>query len=124
MKVQFFDDPIRGPVSREDVRFNRIGLYLYEDRQRVAVGFDIAPFTERPNIEVSVINEEGTEVASLNVIEALQTNFNLTMHIKDHTESEIYEFEATLYYTSQDDGQRIIGDSLKKSLNITQIGEQ
>jgi hypothetical protein len=124
MKVQFFDDPTRGPISREDVRFNGIGLYLYEDRQRVAVGFDITPFTERPNIEVSVINEEGTEVASLIVIEALQPNFNLTMHIKDPTESEIYEVEANLYYTSQDDGQRISVDSLKKSLNITQIGEQ
>ncbi len=124
MKVQFFDDPTRGPVSREDVRFNGLGLYLYEDRQRVAVGFDITPFRERPNIEVIVRNEEGEEAASLYVIEAIQPNFNLTMHIKDHSESDQYEVEAILYYTSQENGQRIVVDRLKKTLDITQIGEQ
>lgn len=124
MKVQFFDNPTRGPVPREDVRFNRLGLYMYDDGQRVAVGFDVTPFRERPNIEVSLRNEEGKEAASLNVIEANQSNFNLTMHIRDDSASNQYEVKAILYYPSQDNGDRMVVDSVIKTLDVSQVGEQ
>ena len=124
MKVQFFDDPTRGPVPREDVRFKGLGLFLYEDRRRVAVGFDITPFRERPNIEVSLTNEEGGEVASLHVIEALEPNFNLTMHIRDQSTSDLCEVVAILYYTSLENGSRTVVDTLRRSLDTTKIGEQ
>lgn len=124
MKVQFFDDPTRGPVPREDVRFNSLGLYMYDDGQRVAVGFDVTPFRERPNIEVTLRNEEGKEAASLNVLEAIQPNFNLTMHIRDNSDSSRYEVEAILYYTSQDNGERMVVDSVIRTLDASQVGEQ
>lgn len=124
MKVQFFDDLTRGPVRREDVRFNRLGLYMYDDGQRVAVGFDVTPFRERPNIEVSLRNEEGKEVASLNVIEAIHSNFNLTMHIRDSSTSSQYEVEAILYYTSQNIGDRMVVDRVIRTLDVSQAGEQ
>ena len=124
MKVQFFDDPTRGPVPREDVRFRGLGLFLYEDRRRVAVGFDITPFRERPNIEVSLTNEEGGEVASLYVIEALEANFNLTMHIRGQSASDLCEVEAILYYTSLENGSRMVVDTLRRTLDTTKIGEQ
>jgi len=124
MKVQFFDDPTRGPVPREDVRFKGLGLFLYEDRRRVAVGFDITPFRERPNIEVSLTNEEGGEVASLHVIEALEANFNLTMHIRGQSTSDLCEVEANLYYTSLENGSRMVVDTLRRTLDTTKIGEQ
>jgi hypothetical protein len=124
MKVQFFDDPLQGPVPREDVRFNGLGLYMYDDRQRVAVGFDITPFRERPNIEVTLKDEEGSEVASLHVIEVLEPNFNLTMHIRDEAASNQCEVEAILYYTSQESGDRLVVDRVRKTLNRTEPGEQ
>ena len=124
MKVQFFDDPTRGPVPREDVRFKGLGLFLYEDRRRVAVGFDITPFRERPNIEVSVKDEEGREVASLHVIEALEPNFNLTMHIKGDSPPDLCEVEAILYYTSPENQSRMVVDTLKRTLDTAKIGEQ
>ena len=124
MKVHFFDDPDRGSVPREEVRFKGLGLYVYEDRQRVAVGFDITPFLERPNIEVTLRNEQGGEVASLHVIEAFEPNFNLTMHIKDAVIQEHYDMEAVLYYTSLEDGQRLVVDTLRRELDTTRIGQQ
>jgi hypothetical protein len=124
MKVQFFDDPTRGPVRKEDVRFNRLGLYMYDDGQRVAIGFDVTPFRERPNIEVSLRNEEGKEAASLNVIEAIKSNFNLTMHIRDNSASSQYEVEAILYYTSHNTGDRMVVDRVIKPLDVSQVGEQ
>lgn len=124
MKVQFFDNPSLGPVPREDVRFNRLGLYMYDDGQRVAVGFDVTPFRERPNIQVTLKNDEGEEAASLNVIEAIQSNFNLTMHIRGELVSDLYEVEAILYYTSQDNGGRMVVDRVSRTLDTTHAGEQ
>ena len=124
MRVQFFDDPTRGPVPREDVRFKGLGLYMYEDQLRVAVGFDITPFRERPNIDVSLRDDEGGEVASLHVIEALEPNFNLTMHFRDAAVSDVCEVEAVLYYTSQENGGRMVVDTIRKTLNRTKPGEQ
>lgn len=111
-------------MPREDVRFRGLGLFLYEDRRRVAVGFDIIPFRERPNIEVSLTNEEGGEVASLHVIEALEPNFNLTMHIKGQSASDLCVVEAILYYTSLENGSRMVVDTLRRTLDTTKIGEQ
>ena len=78
MRIQFYDDPAMGPRPREEVRFNQIGLYVYEDRKRVAVGFDITPFLERPSIQVAMLNEEGLEVSNMTVIEAMQARGNIT----------------------------------------------
>ena len=124
MKVQFYDEPNWGPASREEVRFRGLGLYLYEDRKRVAVGFDITPFQERPNIEVRLVDDEGGEAASLHVIEAMQPKFSLTMHIRDQSIRDTYDVNAVLYYTSHESGDRLIVDSLTKKLDTTQIGEQ
>jgi hypothetical protein len=124
MKVHFFEDPMRVPLPREDIRFNGLGLYMYEDNKRVAVGFDITPFQERPNIQVTVRDEDGLEAASLNVIETMHSNFNLTMHIRDAKATSLYEVEAILYYTALENGDRLIVDRLQRTLNVNIIGEQ
>jgi hypothetical protein len=123
MQIQFFDDPGRGPRSREDVRFNQLGLYVYEDGRRVAVGFDITPFLERPSIEVTVVNEAGQPAASLSVIEAMQPNFHLTLHLRDDNPTENYQMQAELYYMSAD-GDRMVVDSVTKGFNALAPGEQ
>jgi hypothetical protein len=129
MRIQFYDDPAMGPRPREEVRFNQIGLYVYEDRKRVAVGFDITPFLERPSIQVTMLNEEGLEVSNMTVIEAMQPNFNLTMHmqapaqIQDEKPSENYRIEARLYYRSGE-GERQVVDRKTRTFDPSKIGEQ
>ena len=136
MRIHFYDDPNEGPKAREDVRFNRLGLYMYPEDRQVAVGFDITPFLEKPSIEVTIINEVGIEAASLNVIEAMQPNFSLIMHLRDQAPTETYQVEAILYYPAIDDQEarnrfeasigrgRQIVDQVKKDLDATQEGEQ
>ena len=79
MRIEFFDNPLQGSRSRGEVRFNKLGIYVFDDRQRIAVGFDITPFRERPSIDVSIVNNTGAEEASLSIIEAMQSNFNLKL---------------------------------------------
>ena len=123
MQVQFYDNLEGGPRSREEVRFNRLGLYVYDDGRRVAVGFDLTPFMERPSILVQVRNAEGKEAASLSVIEAMQPNFNLTLHLRDDTRKDPYEVEAVLYYINEE-GDRQICDRHVRSFQVSIPGDQ
>ncbi len=123
MNIKFFDDPLQSPNSREDVRIKQLGLYLFEDRRRVAVGFDITPFLERPSIQVSIRDLQGKEVSSLHVIETLETNFSLTMHLRDPEPQDTYEVSATLYYATPDTDREDI-QTISKTLDATKPGEQ
>lgn len=123
MHVQFYDNLDGGPRSREEVRFNRLGLYVYEDSQRVAIGFDLTPFIERPSILVQVWNADGEEAASLSVIEAMQPNFNLTLHLRDDIRKDPYDVEAILYYVGEG-GDRVVVDRHVKSFRALMSGDQ
>ncbi|MDX1614599.1 MAG: hypothetical protein R3300_09835 [Candidatus Promineifilaceae bacterium] len=124
MEIHFFDDPQQGRLPREEVRFNQLGLYVYEDGRRVAVGFDITPFQERPSIDVAVRNEAGDIVGTLTVIEALQPNFHLTLHLRDEGAAENYELEAQLYYLEAEERRRLVVDRLSRTFDATQPGDQ
>lgn len=102
-QIQFFDDPEQmrsalSPQSREDVRINQIGLHLYADGRRVAVGFDLTPFLERPSLEVVVTNAVGEVAGRLSIIEALQPNFHLTLHLRDQQPASPYTVQVMAYY--------------------------
>lgn len=123
MNIQFFDDPLEGPKSREDVRIKQLGLFLYEDRRRVAVGFDITPFLERPSIEVTITGPSGNKAGSLHVIETLETNFTLTMHLRDKEPADAYRVQATVYYAAPD-SERMDVHTVKRTLDMSVVGEQ
>jgi hypothetical protein len=124
MEIQFFDDPGRSPRTRDDVRFNQLGLYVHPGGRQVAVGFDITPFLERPSIEVTITNERQQVAATLTVIEAMNPNFSITMHLRDREPTEAYEVDASLYYISLETGEKLVIDRLVKTLDVTQEGEQ
>lgn len=123
MRIHFYDDPNGGPKAREAIRFSRLGLYMYPEKRQVAVGFDITPFLEKPSIEVTITNELGERAAALTVIEAMQPNFSLIMHLRDQAATDIYQVEAILYYPSVEDGRQVV-HQIEKSLDATQEGEQ
>ena len=123
MQIQFFDDPLETPKSREDVRLNDLGLYVYADGRRVAVGFNLTPFLEKPCIEVRVVNERGEPAGWLNVIETIETNFSLTMHLRDKEPTQRYEVTAVVYYATPET-ERMDVHKLVKTFDATQVGEQ
>jgi hypothetical protein len=123
MRIEFFDNPLQESRSRGEVRFNRLGIYVFEDRQRIAVGFDITPFRERPSIDVSIVNNTGAEEASLSIIEAMQSNFNLTMHLREPVADHQYKIQALLYYRTAG-GDREVVDKLSRLFDLNEVGEQ
>lgn len=123
MRVNFFDDPSQAPKPREEVRLRRLGLYIYPDKRRVAVGFDLTPFLEGPSIEVSMRNNLGQQAASLNVIETNQQNFSLTLHLRDAQPTEQYHLQVILYYAKPGE-EKLIADQQTAIFTVSQPGEQ
>ena len=123
MQINFFDDLREAPKGREDVRLKQLGLYVYPDGRRVAVGFDLTPFRERPSIEVRVVNERGEAAGWLNVIETLEANFSLTMHLRDKEPTDRYEVTAVVYYATPET-ERMDVHSLTRTFDATRPGDQ
>lgn len=121
--INFYNDSDRQGREPQDVRLNQLGLFVYEDGRRIAVGFNITPFRERPSIEVIANNERGQPAGSLTIIEALQPNFSLTMHLRDASPTEEYTIRAELYYVDSD-GERQVVDSKETTVDVTTPGEK
>lgn len=102
MDINFFNDPLEAPKSREDVRIEKIGLFVYEDRRRVMFGVELTSFLERPSIEVTITNADGIRAGSLNVIDTLEARFSMTMHLRDAEAADPYRLTAVVYYATPD----------------------
>jgi len=120
--INFFDDPEKRGRAPHEVRLRQLGLYIYEDGRRVAIGFNLTPFQERPSIEVTATNGHGQVAGSLTIIEALSPNFNLTMHLRDKVPTDNYDVEVIVYYKSED-GTRMEVDRKRGSIDVTMPGE-
>lgn len=121
--VQFFDSSFAMPKAREDVKFNQVGLFVYEDQRRVAVGFDITRFLEGPSIEVTITNDNGELAGSLTVIETASANFSLTMHLRDENPTDLYHVKATLYYATPET-ERMDVYTHEATFDVSKPGEQ
>lgn len=70
-----------------------------EDSRRVRVHLDVTPFLERPNIEVSIANENGEEVTSVTIIESIDAHMAFTMHLRGDQAHGKFTLSASLSYT-------------------------
>lgn len=122
--INFFDDGVNLGKERSGVRLKNLGVYVYEDGRRVAVGFELTPFRERPSLEVTATNARGEPAGSMMVVEAFTPNFSLTLHLRDQEPTSEYELEAVVYYQDEDDGGRMVVDRKHTSFDATQPGDQ
>jgi hypothetical protein len=103
MNIDFFADPGLSPKPRAEIRIEELSLQPYSDGRRVRVEMQLTPFApaDRPNIEITVQNRDGTEVASLSIIETVHRVLGVTIHLREPEPQGQYEFVAELYYPEQ-----------------------
>jgi hypothetical protein len=124
MDIQFFDEPEEAPRGRENVRFKQIGLFVYEDLRRVAVGLELTPFRERPCIDIRVRNSDGVMAGSMTLIETLSPNITLTMHLRDKEPTEEYTLMAQIYYDHPEQEERDEYHMEKVEFEVVEPGEK
>ena len=70
------------PLPPELVRFREVKAAAYADGARVRLTIRLAPFQVRPDLEIVVVDDQGTEVASSRVVENAETELGLTLHLR------------------------------------------
>jgi hypothetical protein len=99
--ITFFDDPGQAPQPRGQIRLEQVSLDPYPDGRRVKISLRTTPFgpTDRPNLEITVRNPAGDEVASMSVIESLENDLALTVHLRgEENPTGTYHVEVSLFY--------------------------
>ena len=98
----FFQDPTDIPLPPDEIRFRELRAEPYPDGRRVRIYLEITPFQQRPNCEISVMDENGDVVASLSIIESIDAKMDFTVHLKVEKPSGIFTLSADIYYYEDD----------------------
>lgn len=69
-----------------------------DQSRRVRITLELTPFLERPNLEVTLMDEEDYEVSSINIIESIDSRMIFTMHIRREESVGPYLLTAKIVY--------------------------
>ena len=100
MTMDFFfpEDNLTRAVP-EETHITSVRAEPYEDRGRVRVNIEVTPFQKRPNIDVTLYDSGGEEVATTSIVEPLSWKLEFTLHVRGKTDpAGAYKLEARLYY--------------------------
>jgi hypothetical protein len=104
-EIPLYDDmeAVPAAVPREGVRITSLAIRPYADGRRMKVSFSLTPFLERPSVDLSVVNSAGQEVASLSLIEAMDTQFDFTVHLRGPEPVGPHDLRLMLFYLESDE---------------------
>ena len=91
------------PRARADVRFTSVAIKPYPDGRRMKLSFGLTPFQERPSVDMVVTNAAGQDVATLSLIEAMDTSFDFTVHLRGPEPRGPHTLRLTLFYRASDE---------------------
>jgi len=91
------------PHAKADMRFTDAAAKPLSDGRRVKLNFKFTPFLERPSVDMAVTNVFGNEVASMSLIEAMDTDFEFAVHCGGPEPECERTIHLTLFYREGDD---------------------
>jgi hypothetical protein len=110
----FFDSVEANPLPPEEVRITGVTAEPYPEGQRVRVAIEMTPFLVRPWLELVLLDSDGEEVTTANIIEPLNYKIELTLHIRKDDPVGVYRLRARLFYPEQaDNDQKEINFEIK-----------
>ncbi|HML23241.1 MAG TPA: hypothetical protein PKD09_16420 [Aggregatilinea sp.] len=84
---------------RDEVRIDRVEAVPFPDGRRVHVEVEVTPFRERPNLEITMRNEQGRNVGEASVIATMTFKMEFNLHLRGITDpAGHYAVEVALYY--------------------------
>ncbi len=70
---------------------------------RLRVYVDVTAFQQRPYLEVALLDAQGDEIASVNIIEPMSRKNVFTMHVRGPQQKGAFGLAARLFYPDQPD---------------------
>ncbi|MDR3576256.1 MAG: hypothetical protein P4L50_20510 [Anaerolineaceae bacterium] len=80
------------------VRFSELRVEQWPDGLRVRVHIDITPFQKRPDLEATISDTNGKEIANTLIIETLENRLVFTMHLRPDSIGQELILKAILSY--------------------------
>lgn len=93
----FFPEDHLNRMTPEETRITSLSAEPYPDGRRLHVNIEMTPFQKRPHLEITLMNGDGLEVASVSVVEPLTWKIEFTMHIRGELKNP-YTLDAKLFY--------------------------
>jgi hypothetical protein len=100
LEIEFFD-PGEVPLPPDEVGFRAFVAEPLADGRRVRLHLSVTPFQQRPSIEVEILGPDQQRVALTQIVEAVDVNMSLTMHLRGESGAGEYLARASLYYPPQ-----------------------
>ena len=96
-----FTDPSEVPLPPDEVRIRVLRANPWPDGRRVRVYLEVDPFQQRPNADLVIHDNQGQEVAHAHIIESIDREMEVTMHLRAAAEGGApFTVQATLYYAT------------------------
>ena len=95
-----FTDLSEVPLPPGEVRIREFRMEPYPDGKRVRVYLELTPFQKRPSGELFVTDSSGSQVATANVIETIDSKMELTMHLRIPDPQGEFTARAIIFYTN------------------------
>lgn len=117
----FFTDSSEAPVPPDEVRIRALKAVPRPDGQRIDTEIEISPFQKKPNVELIIRNQDGLELSSLSVVEAIDPKMDFTMHIRGKKKTGSFTLNARLFYANieehekGEDEEAVSGDIIKEA---------
>jgi hypothetical protein len=74
----------------ESVSIRKLRAIPLPDMKRVTVEMELSPFTEHPNLDISILSPEGEVMANMFVVEARDQVMTLTLHLRQPEPEALY----------------------------------
>lgn len=94
----FFSDPSEIPLPPSEIRIRELRVIPGPEMDRVRVYVEVDPFQKRPNLDFSIINQQGEEIIATSIIESMARKMEFNMLFRRKMERGNYRLYAELYY--------------------------
>ena len=107
-------NPSDDAVEPAEVRITALSAEPIKDTQKVRVKIELTPFTQLPDINFVILDNDGKEISSTNMIESVLDQINFVMHLRKASDevNGTYSLNAEVVY-------RDIGKVDVKSISFT-----
>jgi hypothetical protein len=98
MHDPFAFSPPEDALPPPEVRFSELRVEQWPDGQRVRVHVGITPFQQRLDLEATIFDASGNEIANTLIIETLENRLVFTMHLPPDASGQELTLKAVLSY--------------------------
>ncbi len=107
----FLSDPSEIPLPPSEIRIRDLQVKPGPARDRVQVYLEVDPFQRKPNLDITIYDLEGLEIAGTSIIESMVRKMEFTMLFRRKVGTGEYRLVSTLFYVEidqPDEGEGII----------------